>query len=70
MADVMKSLAVVTAFSNRFLVGKTGCNGRGEDTTAPMRVLGVRPRRERIYQTLLSLGTLFTRAARALLLWF
>src|SRR5437899_187901 len=29
------------AFSNRFLVGQTGRNGRGEDTTAPVRVLGV-----------------------------
>ena len=29
------------AFSNCFLVGRTGCNGRGEDTAAPVRVLGV-----------------------------
>jgi hypothetical protein len=29
------------ALSNRFLVGQTGSNGRGEDTTAPVCVLGV-----------------------------
>ena len=41
MAAVMKSLAAVTLSRTVFLWAKLACNGRGDDTTASVRVLGV-----------------------------